>query len=130
MNKFVKIISCLVGGALAQGDVYLHPRLELERETEIISDEFGIEGYEKILFVYDTQVHDNDFDPSIKNEPTFLGYFNVTVEDTSDWPDGNWVRMCLQIWDTDQNTREQIRFVNKNTVADEDHAVIIPEFNI
>jgi hypothetical protein len=38
--------------------------------------------------------------------------------------------MCLQIWDTDKNTREQIRFVNMNSIADEDHAVIIPEFDV
>ena len=126
----INIISLMISGALAQGDVYLHPRLELERETEIISEEFGIAGYEKILFVYDTQVHTNDFDPSIKNEPMLLGYFNVTVEDTSEWPDGKWIRMCLQIWDEDQNRREQIRFVNQHTVADEDHNVIIPEFEV
>lgn len=28
------------------------------------------------------------------------------------------------------NSREQIRFVNMNTIADEDHAVIIPEFDV
>ena len=91
----ISVISLMISGALAQGDVYLHPRLELERETEIISEEFGIAGYEKILFVYDTQVHTNDYDPRIKNEPMLLGYFNVTVEDSSKWPDGKWVRMCL-----------------------------------
>jgi hypothetical protein len=52
-----------------------------------MSEEFKLEGYEKILFVYDTQLYQNDFDPSKKNEPTFLAYFNVTVEDTSSWPD-------------------------------------------
>jgi hypothetical protein len=99
-------------------------------DAVVMSEEFKLEGYEKILFVYDTQLFQNDFDPTIKNEPTFLAYFNVTVEDTSHWPDGKQSRMCLQIWDTDQNSREQIRFVNMNTIADEDHAVIIPEFDV
>lgn len=48
----------------------------------------------------------------------FIAYINVTQEDMTPWDNTNHIRMCLHIWETDSNTREMVRFVNKNPLYD------------
>lgn len=60
-----------------------------------------------------------------------MGYFNLTIEDPDEgtsWDDHLHIRLCFQIYHTDNKVREQIRFVNRNPVADEDHNVMSADF--
>ena len=82
MNLIKNLLS-LITVVWAQGDIYQHPRIENGN----------------ILFVYDTQVLPHDFNESLGNVPTFMGYFNVSIDepDQDDWEDNLITRLCIQI---------------------------------
>ena len=52
-----------------------------------------------------------------------MGYFNVSVDnpDDDDWDDHLVTRLCIQFSEEGSDEREQIRWVNRNPIADEDH---------
>ena len=81
MNSIKNLISFLTL-VKAQGDAYQHPRIENGN----------------VLFVYDTQVQPHDyFNETEGIVPTFMGYFNVTVDnpDDPDWDDHLITRLCI-----------------------------------
>ena len=81
------------------------------------------------FMIYDSRTKLHDLDPSKGEVPTFLGYFNVTVEDDTEWESDKYIRMCLHMY-KNQNNREMIRFLNQNSIADEDGNVNSADFKI
>lgn len=106
-------ILLFISGVLPQGSEMANPRLESDRT----------------FMVYDSRTKPHDLEPSKGEVPTFMGYFNVTVEDDTEWEAHKIIRMCLQFY-KDKSNREMVRFINQNTVADEDGNVNSADFKI
>ena len=82
-----------------------------EKVQALLIEVFMIEQ-EPLKLLFDSQYRKNDFSSSHDKIPTFLGNFNLTEDDDTTWPPEKYLRMCLHIWDDDQNKREMIRFYN------------------
>lgn len=84
---------------------------------------------DRSFMIYDSRTKLHDLDPSKGEVPTFLGYFNVTVEDDTVWDAHKYIRMCIQMY-SDKGNREMVRFINQNTIADEDGNELGADFKI